>query len=235
MSSPPGVLGLVPARGGSKGLPGKNLLEVAGESLVARAVRSALQSLSVDVVVVSSDNDEILAEGRRAGAEASLRPLELAGDTSLAIDVVLHELSLRPEMETVVLLQPTSPLRSGMDVRACLDVHDGSHPVVTVTAVQHPPAWTFYREADGSLQPIVGWDRMTQRRQDHRDSFMLNGAVYVASRRYLVRNRSFLGPATRSVVMPPERSVDVDTHLDLALARLIASEAGSRVPPTRER
>lgn len=230
--SSPRVLGIVPARGGSKGLPGKNLLEVEGESLVARAVRSGSRSRSVDVVVVSSDDEEILAEGRRAGAEPSARPPALAGDATPTIDVVLHELSLRPEAETVVLLQPTSPLRNAADVQACLDVHDPLHPVVTVSAVPHPPAWTFHREADGTLQPILGWDRLAQRRQDHRDSYMLNGAVYVASRRHLMTHRSFLGPATRSVVMPPERSVDVDSHLDLTLARLIASKAGSRVPPT---
>lgn len=235
MSSSCRVMGLVPARGGSKRLPGKNLLEVAGASLVARAVRSGAKSRSVDVVVVSSDDDDILAEGQRAGAEPSARPPELAGDATPTIDVVLHELSLRPEVETVVLLQPTSPLRDAADVRACLDVHEPSRPVVTVTAVHHPPAWTFHRDPDGALHPILGWDGLALRGQDHRDSYTLNGAVYVASRRHLEEHRSFLGPATRSVVMPPERSVDVDTHLDLALARLIAFEAGSRVSPTRER
>lgn len=226
MSTATKVLGLVPARGGSKGLPGKNLRKVAGRSLVARAVDAGLAAPSVDMVVVSSDDPEILSEGRRAGAVTSPRPPELARDETPTIDVVLRELALRPSVATAVLLQPTSPLRGADDVQACLDAYDVDHPVVTVSPVSHPPSWSFHRRPDGALVPVLGWAAIAGRRQDAPETYTLNGSVYVGSRRYLLEHRSFIGPATRSVLMPPERSVDIDSELDLSLARLIASGDG---------
>lgn len=220
------VLGLVPARGGSKGLPRKNLCDVGGRSLLARAVAAGQDAPSVDVVVVSSDDPDILAEGCRVGAQTSRRPATLATDATPTMDVILWELSRRPDVSTVVLLQPTSPLRRPADVQDCLALHDEDHPVVTVAPVPHPTAWTFHRAEDGSLEPVLGWDAITARRQDASVSYALNGAVYVGSRHVLEARRSFLGPATRAVIMPPERSVDVDTELDLALARLLASRLG---------
>lgn len=217
------TLALIPARGGSKGLPGKNLERIEGRSLVARAVDVAVAVDAIDAVVVSSDDDAILDEAHRAGAEASRRPPELATDHAVTIDVVLHELARRPEVGTVVLLQPTSPLRTVDDVRACLAVHEPAHPVVTVTALGHPPSWTFRLDGSGGLQPLAGWEELAPRRQDDAEHYRLNGAVYVASRDHLAQHRSFVGPATRGVVMPGERSVDVDSRVDLALARLLAA------------
>lgn len=216
------VVALVPARGGSKGLAGKNLAHVAGRSLVRRAVEVARAVTLVDEVVVSSDDEEILAEGRAAGATALRRPDELATDDAPSESVVRHLLDHRPRATVMVLVQPTSPLRDVADVRACLEALGGAPAAVTVTAVDHPVEWLFHLGEGGGLEPILGWDRLVARRQDAIPVYALNGAVYAARTEHLRNGGRLVGPATIAVPMPSERSVDVDDGIGLALARLLA-------------
>lgn len=218
------VLALVPARGGSKGLPGKNLAEVAGRSLVRRAVDVARAVPAVDEVVVSSDAEAILAEGRRAGATALERPAELATDDAPSDAVVRHVLAQRPAAEVLVLLQPTSPLRTAEDVRACLDALGDAPSAVTVAPLDHPAEWLFGLGDGARLEPVLGWDRRVARRQDARPTYALNGAVYVARAEHLRGGGRLVEPGTVAVPMPRERSVDVDDHIGLALARLLAEQ-----------
>lgn len=223
-------LAVIPARGGSKGLPGKNLLRVAGRSLVARAVDVARSVEAIGEVVVSSDSSRILDEVIRAGARALRRPPALATDEATTIDVVRHVVDHYPGAEVVVILQPTSPLRIPADVEACLRVFDGRHSVVTVTLLDHPVEWTMRIDEDGRLEPVWGWDVPT-RRQDCEERYRLNGAVYVVPADTVRRGGPVVGPGTKAVVMPPERSVDIDSALDLQLARLLAG-ATDRPPGT---
>ena len=232
------VLALVPARGGSKGLPGKNLAEVGGRSLVARAIEVARAEPRIDTVAVSSDDPAILEAATRAGAEAWRRPAALAGDAVATLDVVRHHLGEHPEVEVLVLLQPTSPLRVPADVAACLDLLDATGSegpegpggpatpvgsVVTVTPLEHPWQWSVELGEGGGVSPVAGWPAFSRRRQDLPAGYRLNGAVYVVRREWLERAGAFVGPGTRAVVMPPERSVDVDSAADLALARALTS------------
>lgn len=225
------VVSLVPARGGSRGLPGKNLAEVGGRSLVARAVEAARRTPGVDEVLVSSDDEAILAEGIRAGAMPLTRPPALAGDETPTIDVVRAVLDLRTDVHVLVLLQPTSPLRTEGDIQACLDVLAPPRikTVTTVTPAEHPVEWHFRLSPRGGMAPVLGWEGMPTRRQSALASYVLNGAVYAAYADHLRGGGALVERDTVGVVMDRRRSVDIDDALDLEYARLL--HGPSHPPP----
>jgi N-acylneuraminate cytidylyltransferase len=210
------VLAIVPARGGSQGLARKNLREVGGVSLVGRAVRVATEA-GLAEVVVSSDDAETLEEARRVGAVPVRRAKELAEDDSSLVDVVLS-CCTSPGHEVVVLLQPTSPLRSVEDVSRCLDAVNRSPSVATVCPTDHPWQWTLEVGPSGKASPVAGWTHLSKRRQDLAPGYRVNGAVYVARVDWLRQFRAFIGLETEFVHMPRERSVDIDDHIDLRVA-----------------
>lgn len=218
------TLAVVPARGGSRGLPGKNLAQVGGRSLVARAVACARQLPTIDRIVVTSDASEILAEAERTGAEAWLRPAALADDEAPTLPVVLQVLDAVGDADRVVVLQPTSPLRSAWDVDSCLEKLRSAPSAVTVCPTSHPPQWMF-RVRDDRLVPVLGWE-MPTRRQDADAVYVLNGAVYAARAEHLRQGEGFLGPDTGVVLMPWERSIDVDDAIDLEIARTLVGFQG---------
>ncbi len=217
------TLAIIPARGGSKGLPGKNLAVVGGRSLVARAVDAARDARGVNAVLVSSDDEGLLEEGRRAGARGVLRPEHLARDHSSTLAVVLHHLSAEPGVGRVVVLQPTSPLRTGQDVERCLAALDAGAASAATVVDGHPVEWVFEMDRTGRLEPVRGWP-LPRRRQEAAPVVELNGAVYAATSEHLRAGGALVGPGTVGVVMPRERSVDVDSAVDLELARLLAGE-----------
>ncbi len=209
-------------RGGSKGLPGKNLAEVGGRTLIARAVEAAAAAANVDLVVVSSDDPAMLAEGARAGAQALERPAVLAADDTPSEPVALHALSGREEVERLVLVQATSPLRIAEDVERCVAALDTAPAAATVAPSEHPVEWSVRIGADGRIEPVLGWEGFARRRQELAAGFRLNGAVYAARADHLRAGRPLVGPETAAVEMPGARSVDIDTEADLAHARLLA-------------
>lgn len=182
------------------------------------------RAAGLEEVVVSSDDEAILAEGRACGASPERRDATLATDDTPTVAVLRDHLARHPEVEALVLLQPTSPLRAPVDVRACLDALDGAERVVTVTPSEHPAPWTFH-VTDNRLDPVLGWDAVATRRQDTEPTYRLNGAVYALRAEVIRRGSPLVGPGTAVVIMPPERSVDIDTELDLEIARLIAGRA----------
>lgn len=212
------VVAVVPARGGSVRIPGKNLEEIDGWSLVARAVQTGLAVPEVDEVVVSSDASEILAEGRRAGAVADERDPVLARSDSTSREVVADLLSRRPDIGVLVLLQPTSPLRTASDVVACLRALEHHATATTVSRTDHPSAWTRTLSASGVLLPGVH-----QPSPDEGIEVRLNGAVYVARAAHLRSGADLVDEQTVGVLMPRSRSIDVDDPFDLHLARLLAA------------
>jgi N-acetylneuraminate synthase/N,N'-diacetyllegionaminate synthase len=234
------VLVLIAARSGSKGLPGKNLRSVAGISLVGRAVRVGRRFLRASglrgTVLIDTDSQAIADEAARWGAEAPfLRPAELALDTTPIVDSVLHAADRLAaqgrEHDVIVLLQPTSPLRSVQDVAACFAAYDPAvGSALAVTAPDHAPAQALRSKADGTLH--WRWPELEPgaRRQELEALWRPSGAVYVSSVASLRANRTFLVPGrTRGVALPAERSVDVDHARDLALA-----EALAQATPVRE-
>lgn len=219
------VLALVTARGGSTGLPRKNLREVGGRSLVARAVQAGQRAETVDRVVLSSDDPEIIQAALLAGCDVPfVRPAALAGDEARSIDVVRHALEALPERYgLLVLLQPTSPLRGAEDVDAAVElcVRGGAPACVSVCAADKPPFWMHGLDERLRLQPILPEYRQASRRQDLPQAYAINGAVYVARTDWIMVLDSFIGSDTLGYVMPRERSIDIDDELDLAIAEVL--------------
>lgn len=214
------VLALIPARGGSKGLPGKNIAPVAGRPLLAWTVEAARGARCIDRTVLSSDDDEIISAAAGLGLEVPFRRrAELARDDTPSIDVVLDALDRLPGYGIVVLLQPTSPLRSADDIDTALERMQaaGAPAVVSLRAAEDHPAWTFKLAADGRLVRYVDDAQLAgaTRRQDLPPAWCLNGAVYAARVDWLRRTRSFLAEGTVGSEMPAERSLDIDTAEDL--------------------
>lgn len=212
------VLALIAARGGSKGLPGKNILPVAGRPLLAWTVDAAHAARSVDRVVLSSDDEAIMAVARACGCEVPFRrPAALATDTATSIDVVIHALDTLPGYDLIVLLQPTSPLRTAADIDATCErlATIGAPACVSVCPVDQSPYWMYSLTADQGLVPIIAAPVAATRRQDLSPVYALNGAVYVANTTWLRRTRTFVTRETVAYVMPPERSIDIDTKADL--------------------
>jgi CMP-N,N'-diacetyllegionaminic acid synthase len=211
------VLALIPARGGSQRLPGKNILSVCGRPLLAWSIDAARGSRCIDRVVLSSEDEAIIAAARACGCEVPFRrPDVLASDTASTTDVVLHALDALPGYDVVVLLQPTSPLRTASDIdAACAKFATSGAPAcVSVSRVEQNPYWMYRLGDDDALLPIIAPSEAA-RRQDLPDVYMLNGAVYIAATAWLRQTRTFLTRDTVAHVMPVDRALDIDTAADL--------------------
>lgn len=216
------------ARGGSKSIPQKNLALVAGRPLIAWTIEAALRCHVVERVIVSTDDEEIASVARAEGAETPfMRPPELAEDSTPTMPVVVHALQWLQAEEgylpgAVVLLQPTSPLRTADDIRTAMTL---AHEHAADSVVSVSPAWSHPHLAkritsEGLLEDFIAHPKV-ERRQDLEPVYALNGAIYISRRAHLLAQQSFYGPKTYAYVMPPERSLDVDTPWDLHLCDLI--------------
>jgi CMP-N,N'-diacetyllegionaminic acid synthase len=208
------VLALIPARGGSKGLPRKNIRFAGGRPLLAFSVAAAHGARSIDRTVLSSDDEAIIDVARACGCEVPfVRPAALATDEASSIDVVVHALDELPGYDIIALLQPTSPLRSSADIdAACARLAASGAPAcVSVSAVQQSPYWMYRLGAQDRLCPIIDTPNAATRRQDLPAVYALNGAIYVADAGWLREKRSFLDRDTVAYVMPAERAIDIDT------------------------
>ncbi len=220
------ILGLIPARGGSKGIPRKNIRDIAGKPLIAWTIDAALSSRLINSVVVSTDDPEISEVALKFGAEVPFqRPTELSTDFTPGIEPVLHALGLLPSFDAVVLLQPTSPLRSTKDIDNCIELllQTAAKAVVSVTAAKNHLAWNYQIDSEGRLEPVINSSQIT-RRQDLPKVYSLNGAIYASHVSFLTEERNFLGKQTLAYVMPPERSVDIDDILDFRIAEMLLKD-----------
>jgi CMP-N-acetylneuraminic acid synthetase len=229
------VVAIVPARSGSKGLPGKNLRLLAGRSLVARAVDAAHQSGVVDRVFVSTDAESIAEEGRRAGAEVPfLRPAELAGDQAPMMPVLEHAVRVLEQsgltIAIVALLQPTSPLRTPRHVRDAVDRlrETGADSVVSVVELPRHYSPDYVMRIDGErLVHFLPEGAHVTRRQDARIAYVRDGTVYVCWRRTLVEQHSLYGADSRPLIIPAAESLTIDTPEDWAEAERRLRSAGT--------
>ena len=219
------VLALIPARGGSKRLPRKNLRELAGVPLIGWSIAAARNSRHVDRIVVSSDDPEIIEVAGRLGAEAPFRrPAEISDDAAPTMAAVTHALAALPGFDYLVLLQPTSPLRTAADIEAALARSAGAAGVPCVSLVAAKPAAWHFRIAPGNrVQPLAA----AEAERESEPLFVLNGAVYAASTAWLARRASFLAPETLAYVMPRSRSIDIDDEEDFAVAETLLAAAKS--------
>lgn len=211
------LLALIPARGGSKGVPRKNIKSLHGKPLIGWSIDAAKKSRFIDKVVVSTEDDEIAAIARDLGAEIPfMRPIELAADDTPGIAPVMHTIENLPEFDWVILLQPTSPLRTAEDidgiVRFCIE-HDAPS-AVSVYVVDKHPYLMYQRDETERLQPLIPDKPDITRRQDLPPVYALNGALYLARIDWLKERQSLIGPETLGYVMSTESSADIDTPLD---------------------
>lgn len=222
------LLALVVARGGSKGLPGKNILPIQGKPLIQWTIDAARQSRYIDRLVLSSDDDQIMKVAEQGGCEVPYRrTAALATDGATSVDVAVDALQRLPGYDFLVLLQPTSPLRMAEDIDGAVEllVASGAPSCVSVRPAEDHPYWTYRLNERGQTVPFaepVG--EMPQRRQDLPAAWCLNGAVYVVRVDWFLAERSFLNAETVAYRMPSERSIDIDTAADVARMEALLAE-----------
>lgn len=222
------ILGVVPARGGSKGIPGKNIKLLNGQPLLAYTVAAAQASDVIDDLVVSTDSEEIASVARSLGIPVPwLRPVDLARDDSPSNAAVIHALdewakSHGGDPDWVVLLQPTSPFRRGHHIRTALSelVAGRADSAVGVVRVKHHPAWSFTKQEDGTLRPVLASVAVT-RRQDLQEVLGLNGALYAFPPSRLRKEGKTMGDRCMPLVMSALESLDIDTMEDWSLCQAI--------------
>lgn len=219
------ILAIIPARGGSKGVPRKNILLVKDMPLIAWTIKEAKKSKYIDRLILSSEDEEIMNVAKKWGCEVPFtRPQHLATDETSGMAVILHALeNVSDDYDLIVLLQPTSPLRTSTDIDDCIQAcHTRNAPAcVTVTEVDKHPLWMYYLNDDDIMTPVLDNQDIPKRRQDLPPTFVLNGAVYVGQRKFLLDHESFIHPKTIGHIMPKERSLDIDTEFDFKILRTI--------------
>jgi CMP-N-acetylneuraminic acid synthetase len=219
------IWAIVPARGGSKGFPGKNLALLAGRPLIRHTIDAAFDAVGIDRVVVSSDDPAILACAAAAGAETLRRPAELAMDDTPTSPVIAHLLEQLAHPDqlanlTLVLLQPTSPLRTAADIEGALAEYRRpvTDSVISVYEPQHSPLKSFVADAHGYIHGIVDERMPFMPRQSLPKAYYPNGALYVFNAASFLLNQAIPLGRCRPFVMPGERSIDIDTPADLQVA-----------------
>lgn len=217
------ILGLIPARGGSKGIPKKNLKLIAGKPLIEWTIESALKSKYISSVVVSTEDLEIAEVAKCSGAQIPfLRPAELATDHSPGIDPVLHALDYLPEFDYVILLQPTSPLRTQLEIDDCIEfaIQNNAKSVVSVCEAYENPYWMFRLDDSFKMTKLLSSEDIT-RRQDAPITYSLNGSIYFSDVSYLRLMKKFITEETLAFPMKKEVSVDIDDMVDWKLAEIL--------------
>jgi N-acylneuraminate cytidylyltransferase/CMP-N,N'-diacetyllegionaminic acid synthase len=216
------------ARGGSKSIPRKNLALLAGKPLIAWTIEAALQCPSAGRVLVSTDDPEIADVARTLGADAPfVRPDALARDDTPTMPVVIHALEWLEANESyspnrVLLLQPTSPLRTSGDIAAAIALAEEqrAESIVSVSPASSHPHLIKRITPEGLLEDLLPHAQI-DRRQDLEPVYALNGAIYLTLRSQLLKHQSFYPTRTHAYVMPAERSLDIDSPWDLELCDLI--------------
>lgn len=223
------MIAIIPARGGSKGLPGKNILPLCGKPMIAYTIEAAKQSKYIDRVIVSTDDQNIADVALEYGAEVPfLRPEFLASDTAMAIDNYIYTIErLSKEwdvsIDEFVVLQPTSPLRLAEDIDGAIDMflEKKADSVISYTKEAHPVRWHKYLDENNAFIDI--FDTTIANRQDMRTSYYPNGAVYVF-RFSMIKERNYYTDKSYGFIMPRNRSVDIDYKDDFDYVEFLMSK-----------
>ena len=219
------VLGIIPARSGSKGLKNKNIKYAGGIPLIGWTINAAKKSNYIDYIMTSTDSKKIAEISERYGSKAPyLRPKYLASDTANSIDVVLDVLKKIQGYDYFILLQPTSPLRTNFDIDAALELFDKSpaKTCVSVSKTLARPEWMYSLDSVNRMRPVIKKKKKVTRRQDLQDYFQVNGAIYIASVKWFKTNKTFYCSNTIAYVMPDSRSVDIDNNDDFSKFKKLA-------------
>ena len=225
------VIAIVPARGGSKGLPGKNMRELCGQPLISWSIQAGLGSSHVDEVMVTTDSPEIADVARAFGAAVPfMRPADLASDTATSFDVIWHTLEfykteLRRSFDYVVLLEPTSPLRDKRDVdmalRQLLNKPQASAIAGICKTESQNPAFLVRRDAAGFIEGYENRSMKVLRRQDIAEVFFFEGSVYISETEALIRHKTFYHAQTIGYEVPKWKSLEIDDMVDFVMVEAL--------------
>lgn len=221
------VVAIIPARGESKRLPGKNIRLLKDKPLIVYSIQAAQKCPEIDKIVVSTDSKEIANVASSANAEVHIRNKDLSSDTATTIDVLKDLLKRLCKYDICITLQPTSPLRTTYDIKSSLDLFDKkmADAVISVCRAEHPPQWTNKIGRDGEMDGFISELIVNQRSQDLGDYYRLNGAIYCnLVKKILTANSLIFDRNSYAYVMPLKRSVDIDTIDDLELAEYYLSK-----------
>lgn len=218
------VLGIIPARGGSKGLAGKNLTPLAGRSLIERTIEQARDSALLTDFLVSTDDPAIMREAGRFGALVVPRPADLAQDDTGMVPVLRHAVVCRggPRPDLIVTLQPTSPFRTAKRIDETIQkvLDTGADSAQTVTLASYHPFFMVSLDDDKTV-PMFPLGARLVRRQDAPPIYQPTGAVYVTKWKTLMDEQRVIGADNRVVICEPEESVNINTRLDWMLAEAL--------------
>jgi len=224
------VLGIIPARGGSRGIPRKNIKILDGKPLITRTIVEAKKSKYLDRLILSSEDKEIIDVANNNGLEVPfIRPKKLAMDDTQMIDVVLHAIEKCKGYQIAVLLQPTSPLRTAEDIDKCIEkmVSRRSHSCVTIVESKISPFWMFNLESNEKLNPIFSKRPASTNRQDNPKVYLISGDVYAAFSGWLIDQKSFVGEGTLGSLVTRDFNIDIDTNFDFLIAELFLKKMGN--------
>jgi CMP-N-acetylneuraminic acid synthetase len=223
------ILAIIPARGGSKRLPRKNVLELNGKALISYTIEAGLNSKYIDKTIVSSDAKEILDISLACGANIIERPSYLATDTATSFDAILHTIENIETYDYIVLLQATSPLRNGKHIDESIELLESknANAVVSVCEMDHSPLWSNTLNEELSMEGFLKEEILNKRSQDLEKYFRLNGAIYICKTDKLLEEESFfLKENIFAYKMDRESSVDIDEEIDFKISEiLIGNEA----------
>jgi len=215
------VLSIIPARGGSKGILRKNIIDLAGKPLIAWSIEASQASVYINTTVVSSDDEEILDIAKKLGAKILKRPALLATDEADSQSVVLHTLeTLRErgeEYDYIILLQPTSPLRTSQDIDEAFDtlLESSATALISVMEIDNKILKAFKKNTEGFIEGVANNHYPFMRRQELPETYLSNGAIYIIEIEAFMREKSFLTDKTISYCMSSVKSLDIDTLEDL--------------------
>lgn len=222
----PTFLAVIPARGGSKGIPRKNIKLIAGKPLIAWTIEAAKQSKYISRIILSSEDEEIIQVAQKYDCEVPfIRPKSLAQDDTPGVLPVLHAIEQCPGYDYVILLQPTSPLRTAEDIDFAIEkmLKEKVLSCVSVKESTESPYWTYTIDDEkGKLNNFINVSNLNiSRRQLLPKTYVLNGAIYINSTKHLLSNKSLITTDTIGYVMDDLHSQDIDTYLDFEICELL--------------
>lgn len=230
------MLAIIPARGGSKGVPGKNIKPLCGKPLIVYTIEAAMAAKSVDRIILSTDDLQIAEIAGKYDIEIPfMRPAHLAQDDSLAIDNYIYTLDRlnaesSEQFDDFIVLQPTSPFRTEVDIDNAIKLfHEkNADSVISVCEASHPPIWAKKISPSGILKDYFDIDIGNRNRQELEKAYMPNGSIFILKLSFLKNHYIYYSDKTYAFIMSPERSIDIDSPLDFEFAEFLVSRSAQK-------